>query len=98
MLACKKRLINMRTVWYNADDKRINLETHPLKLASAKFIPANSQFSRFPRQKTGFTDKEKCFHQQSDINVEQTLLQRTKHISKCVKKAKLLNTRSFCDI
>lgn len=47
MLACKKRLINMRTVWYNADDERISLETHPRDSLQLKF---NFSFGSLGRQ------------------------------------------------
>lgn len=45
MLACKKRL-DMRTVWYISDDKRIRLETplqNLLQSVISAIIPTNSQ-------------------------------------------------------
>lgn len=50
MLACKKRL-DMRTVWYISDDKRIRLETplqNLLQSVISAIIPTNSQLP-FPQ-------------------------------------------------
>lgn len=94
MLACKKRL-DMRTVWYISDDKRIRLETplqNLLQPVISAIIPANSQLP-FPQ-----------LDLQSVSIIEQTSQPKPKHffsqseISKHVKKAKLLITKSFCDI
>lgn len=96
MLACKKRL-DMRTVWYISGDKRIRLETplqNLLQPVISAIIPANSQLP-FPQ-----------LDLQSVSIIEQTSQPKPKRfvffpqseISKHVKKAKLLNTKSFCDI
>lgn len=95
MLACKKRL-DMRTVWYISDDKRIRLETplqNLLQSVISAIIPTNSQLP-FPQldlqsvsiiEQTSQAKPKRFFFSQSEI-------------SKHVKKAKLLNTKSFCDI
>lgn len=78
----------MRTVWYNADDKRIRLETHPPNL-----IRPNSSLQIFLKIHNSFSSLSRKLGSQTKINVSisnltstWSRLQRTKQISKRVKR------------